>query len=202
MARFSDLPLRSERGEGCAWPLICSSNTTREEVIRQMSTYTPSTPKWNEVGRKGEAVVQARKVAQAWFWTGLGAGIAVLAGACLPWVTANDGLQTYYAYGMGHNAEAPFFAVAGAALIVLALVLRLKVRTGALIALGCVSAFAVIDAISMIGQTNTAFQWFSYLYGVQVKLSVGLPLVMFGGIAGLVATGLGWAALNKARQAA
>jgi hypothetical protein len=120
--------------------------------------------------------------------------VAVVLGAFLPWVQASDGLQTVYDYPMGHNREAPILALVGAALVVLALVFRTNVRKGAIIPLGILSGVAVVDAMYMLSQVPQLFNAYAYTYGVDARPSVGLPLIMLGGIAGLVATGLACAA--------
>jgi hypothetical protein len=97
---------------------------------------------------------------------------------------------------MGHNSEAPVLALVGAAVVVLALVFRSNVRKGAIIPLGILSGVAVVDVIYMLSQVQQLFNAYSYTYGVDAKPSVGLPLIMLGGIAGLVATGLACVALS------
>ena len=127
------------------------------------------------------------RVSDGWFWTAVGAAVAVVIGAALPWVTATAPfVGTISRSGIDGGGDGLITGAIGVGIGVIALATRRRRDRNVGIAVVLLAVVLIGLAIAEMANVQHRINSIDSRY-VSAEIGIGLYVTLFGAVAGIVA---------------
>jgi hypothetical protein len=145
-------------------------------------------PKQRYMAHAPSTTPRAEATSDAWFWVAIGAAVAAIVGAFLPWISASAPfVGTITRSGIDGGGDGTITAAIGVGIAAIALTFRHKIgQAGAWIGLLLCSAIILFVSVRDFSDVNNRIKDIDSQY-VTASVGAGLYLTIAAGIAGVVA---------------